>query len=290
MVPVIFFSPLIRASRRNDSQPFNTIPADASRAHIPPDMPAINRKLFWLAFWVIGFAVFMTGLLLYFKYQSVFTGLQRDRVMMVAGEIDDIAEKSLSLGQDFWEISTLQDVIERRRDADRIFLGIEVAGSDGKIAYATDLARIGSSLPAEWLAVFARHPRASSLSPSPDEAVVASTIRNSFEQVAGYAVIRYSRQPEQQAMHIFTRRLLFTCAVLFAVFSLLLYATLIWLWRRADRELVRAADALFEPDMEAAGWPHSQALAADVRDVRAQIDAARAQLARVSPEAMEATP
>jgi len=91
-------------------------------------------------------------------------------------------------------------------------------------------------------------------------------------------------------MHIFTRRLLFTCAVLFAVFSLLLYATLIWLWRRADRELVRAADALYEPDMEAAGWPHSQALAADVRDVRAQIDAARAQLARVSPEAMEATP
>ena len=91
-------------------------------------MPAIHRKLFWLAFWVIGFAVFMTGLLLFFTYQSVFTGLQRDRVMLVAGEIDDIAEKSLSLGQDFWEIATLQDVIERRREADRIFTGIDVAG------------------------------------------------------------------------------------------------------------------------------------------------------------------
>ncbi len=78
-------------------------------------MHALTRKLFWLAFWVIGFAVFMTGLLLYFKYQSVFTGLQRERVLMVAKEIDSIAEKNLSLGQDFWDMGALQDVIERRR-------------------------------------------------------------------------------------------------------------------------------------------------------------------------------
>ncbi|MEP7156885.1 MAG: hypothetical protein ABI905_13990 [Betaproteobacteria bacterium] len=251
------------------------------------NMPAINRKLFWLAFWVIGFAVFMTGLLLYFKYQSVFTGLQRDRVLMVAGEIDDIAEKSLSLGQDFWEISTLQEVIERRRNADRIFLGIEVAGSDGKIAYATDLARIGSALPPEWLAVFARSSRFSSLSPSPSEAVVASTIRNSFAQGAGYAVIRYSRQPEQEAMLVFTRRLLLICVTVFAVFTMLLYVTLAWLWARTDRELVRAADALFG-EVDTLSQPHSHALAADVAEIRKQIAAAQKQLAIASPEAMEA--
>jgi transposase len=91
---------------------------------------SLTRKLFWLAFWVIGFAVSMSGLLLYFKYQSVFTGLQRDRVLMVATEIDSIAEKNLSLGQDFWELATLQDVIERRRQADKMFTGIDVAGKD----------------------------------------------------------------------------------------------------------------------------------------------------------------
>lgn len=246
-------------------------------------MPAINRKLFWLAFWVIGFAVFMTGLLLYFKYQSVFTGLQRDRVLLVAGEIDDIAEKNLSLGQDFWEISTLQDVIERRRDADPLFLGIEVVGKDGKIAYATDLARIGSSLPPDWLLVFSRQPRFSSLQPAEDEAVVASNIRNSYEQVAGYAVIRYSRKAEQQAMNLFTRRLLFTCVAIFAVFTLLLYATLARLWRRTDRELVRAADALFEGDLDQSGRPHSHALAFDVAEIKKQIGAAEAQLAIVHP-------
>jgi hypothetical protein len=242
-------------------------------------MHAVNRKLFWLAFWVIGFAVFMTGLLLYFKYQSVFTGLQRDRVILVAGEIDDIAEKSLSLGQDFWEIATLQEVIERRREADPIFLGIEVAGQDGKIAYATDLARIGSSLPPEWLTVFGRQTKFSNLSPSPNEAVVASVIRNSFEQAAGYAVIRYNRQLEQQAMSTFTQRLVLTCIGLFALFTALLYATLAWLWRRTDRELVLAADALFDADQ-----PHSHALVADVAAVKAKIAAAQKQLGTISPQ------
>lgn len=246
-------------------------------------MPAVNRKLFWLAFWVIGFAVFMTGLLLYFKYQSVFAGLQRDRVMLVAGEIDDIAEKSLSLGQDFWEIATLQEVIERRREADPIFLGIEVAGKDGKIAYATDLARIGSSVPAEWLPIFARQSKFSSLSPSPEEAVVASVIRNSFEQPAGYAVIRYNRLLEKQAMATFTKRLVITCVALFALFTLLLYATLTWLWRRTDREMVLAADALFDPSADATRELHSHALATNVTAVKEQFDAARRQLELVAP-------
>ena len=247
-------------------------------------MPAIHRKLFWLAFWVIGFAVFMTGLLLFFKYQSVFTGLQRDRVMLVAGEIDDIAEKSLSLGQDFWEIATLQDVIERRREADRIFTGIDVAGKDGKIAYSTDLARIGYSLPAEWMAAFARQPRFSNLSPSVDEAVVASTIRNSFAQPAGYAVIRYSRQREHEAMRAFTSRLAFTCAGVFVAFTLLLYAMLTWRWRRADRELSRAASALLGVSPSAGETLHSHALAADVAAINAQLNTAGRELAAIDPE------
>jgi hypothetical protein len=238
------------------------------------DLPAVNRKLFWLALWVTGFAVFMTGLLLYFKYQSVFTSLQGARVMMVADEIDAIAEKNLSLGQDFWEIATLQEVIERRREADPIFLGIDVAGKDGKIAYATDLARVGSSLPADWLVAFARDPRVNKLAPSADEAVVAATIRNSFDQVAGYAVVRFTRQPERDAMRAFTQRLLVTCAALFVLFTLILFATLRWLWQRTDTALAAAANAIDLGQPLAA--PH--ALSLEVAAIESQLAAARQQL------------
>ncbi len=237
-------------------------------------MPSNQKKLFWLAFWVAGFAIFMTGLLLYFKYQSVFTGLQRERMLLVAGEIDDIAEKNLTLGQDFWEIATLQDVIERRRSADPLLLGIEVAGRDGRIAYATDLSRMGSNLPADWLQAFAATAKVSRLSPSPDEAVVAATIRNSFDQVAGYAVVRYSRQPEHAAMRTFTSRLLLTGAALFGLFTLLLFATLRWLWQRTDHALTAAA--AMPDDGRTARLP--PLLAREMAAVESQLESAQQQL------------
>ena len=229
---------------------------------------ALTRKLFWLAFWVIGFAVAMSGLLLYFKYQAVFTGLQRDRVLMVATEIDAIAEKNLSLGQDFWELATLQDVIERRRQADAMFTGIDVAGKDGKIAYATDMARIGSPLPAGWVEVFTRNPKLNSLSLSPEEALVVSSIRNSFGQPAGYAVIRYSRAPEREAMATFTRKLVANCLIVFAVFALGLFAILVWIERGFERALSTAAVAM-EPS---AGSADPHALSGELAAIKAQLD------------------
>lgn len=232
-------------------------------------MHALARKLFWLAFWVIGFAVFMTGLLLYFKYQSVFTGLQRDRVQMVAREIGTIAEKNLSLGQDFWELATLQDVIERRRQADRLFVGIDVAGKDGKIAYSTDLARVGSRLPPEWVEVFSRHPGLTRLSPTQDLAIVASGIRNGFGQHAGNAVIRYGRQLEHEAMSDFTRRLLVTCSIVFILFTLLLFAILVWFQRLVERMLSTAASTTM-----AAGGAGQHALAGELALIHAQAEEA----------------
>ncbi|QJR10450.1 hypothetical protein DSM104443_01514 [Usitatibacter rugosus] len=240
-----------------------------SPASTPP-VQALTRKLFWLAFWVIGFAVSMSGLLLYFKYQAVFTGLQRDRVLMVATEIDGIAEKNLSLGQDFWEIATLQDVIERRRKADQLFTGIDVAGKDGKIAYATDMAKIGSPLPPEWIEAFSRNPKLNSLSLSPEEALVVSGIRNSFGQPAGYAVIRYSRGPEREAMTAFTRKLVANCLIVFTVFGLGLFAILVWIERGFERALSTAAAAL-DPAATPAG---THALSGELALIQKRLDEA----------------
>lgn len=236
-------------------------------------MPVVNRKLFWLAFWVTGFAVVMTGLLLYIKYSNALTSLQRERVMLVAGEIDGIAEKNLSLGQDFWEIATLQEVIERRRTADPIFLSIEVAGKDGKIAYSTDLARIGSSLPPEWLPIFARQASTGSLSRSADEAVAASVIRNSYEQIAGFAVIRYDRHLEHRATRAIAKRLIVNCIGLIAVFTLLLYWALARIWDKAETQFLLASDALL-----ALGQTTPNSLAYEVNAIKIQVDAAKLQL------------
>ena len=233
-------------------------------------MNALPRKLFWLSFWVIGFAVFMTGLLLYFKYQSVFTSLQRERVLMVAHEIDSIAEKNLSLGQDFWDMGTLQDVIERRGKADQIFIGIDVAGKDGKIAYATDLSRMGSKLPSEWVDALTRNPNLTSLPPTPDQAVAVSSIRNGFNQQAGFAVIRYGRALEHEAMAAFARKLVANCLLVFVASTLGLFALLVWLERRMERAFAQAASAMGA----SAGSATPHPLAGELALIQAQFDEA----------------
>jgi hypothetical protein len=208
---------------------------------------ALPRRLFWLAFWVVGFAVGMTGLLLYFKYQAVFTGLQRDRILLVAREIGEIAERDLSLGQDFWGIETLPEVIERRRTAESFLQGIDVAGPDGRIAYASDLSRLGSSLPPGWMA---RLPRAAGyvdFAATGEVAVVATPIRNGFGQVAGYTVVRYGREPEHEAMAGFARELVIACGVPWAAFTALLFALLLALRGRVERVFDRAAGSLEGP-------------------------------------------
>ena len=186
-------------------------------------MTSLPRRLFWLAFWVVGFAVAMTGLLLYFKYQSVFTGLQRDRILLVAREIDEI---------------------ERRRTAETFLKAIDVAGPDGRIAYASDMARMGSSLPPEWMPLVTKPAPLAAFSPSRDEAVVSSPIRNGFGQVAGYTVVRYGRELEHEAMAKFTREIVFACGVSWAGFTLLLFALLMAMRRGIEGVFGRAADAV----------------------------------------------
>lgn len=242
-------------------------------------MSPLRSKLFWLSFWVIGFAVFMTGLLLHFKYQSVFTGLQRDRVVMVAQEITDITQKNLSLGQDFREIARLQDVIERRRETDPVMLAIEVAATDGKLLYATDRARLGTHLGSAWLAQFGNAKTFTALVASDDEALVATRINNSFEQLAGIVVIHYSRKSEHTAMRAFHQRLWPSCGGVFMAFTLLLYTVLVGLWRRTDAELACAAKFLGNAN-EVASAPGDlrPALKRELETIAAQLDAATAEL------------
>ena len=240
-------------------------------------MTSLPRRLFWLAFWVVGFAVAMTGLLLYFKYQSVFTGLQRDRILLVAREIDEIAERDLSLGQDFWSIDTLPEVIERRRTAESFLEGIDVAGPDGRIAYASDLSRMGSSLPAEWMPRLAKAGTHVHFSPTPDLSVVAAPIRNSFGQVAGYTVVRYGRALEHRAMAEFNREILVACAVSWAAFTLLLFAMLLALRRRLESAVGLAATAVD------GGAPVPAALAAELGPVTARFAEAERAFAPAAP-------
>lgn len=228
-------------------------------------MPPSLRRPFWLAFWVTGFTVAMTALLLAFKYESVTRTLAQDRVDLVAREIVAIAEKDLALGQNFRDIATLQEAIVRRAAAEPLFEGIDVSGADGRIAYATDRRRVGTQLPEEWRAALARGEQR--LEPARDSALVAAPIRNSFGQLTGHAVVRYGRGPEREALAQFVRRLVPAMLAVFAAATLILFALLVRLGKTTERDLDRAAAAL-------EGAPGDHPLSAELAPVQARFAAA----------------
>lgn len=207
-------------------------------------MAARPRGLFWLAFWVVSFAVGMTGLLLYFKYQAVFSGLQRDRVLLLARDIVAISERDLALGQDFRGMDTLPQVIRRRHRDQAWLLGIDVAAASGRIAYASDAARVGTSLPPAWLRRLPPGTHEVGFVADADLAVVARVVHNGFGQVAGFTVVRYGRQAEQRAMAGFARELLLACALPWLVSTALLWSLLHGLRRRLERIFGQAARSL----------------------------------------------
>ena len=251
-------------------------------------MDALSKKIFWLSFGVVGFAVFITCLLLYFKYQIVYVGLQRDRVLMVAAEIDQIAEVSLSLGQQFSEITALQGVLERRRKTDTLFLGIDVIGAEGQTVYSTDVERIGSVIPADWLGVFLGSTKVTYLNPTAGLAVVASPIRNSFDQLSGFALIRYDRRIEHEAMIDFSKRLLLVGLSVLLVFAALLFFILFKLNSYVERTLalatlqLAAIDARASPQSPAQARITTHALASEITVINACELTARHALASVT--------
>jgi len=235
----------------------------------------LSKKLAWLAIWVTGFAVVMTGLLLYFKYQGVITSLQRERVGVVLKDIDGIAETSLALGQGFTDIGALQEVIERRAKADAIIERIDVIADDGKVVYTSVMADIGS-----MSKVFADLPGGPKTGQSrwltrADHAVGSLPINNHYGVTVGHAVVRYSRAIEKQLVGEFVTRLVLTCAGVFLAAVVLLFLAL----RRIENS-TEAGIAAAETALTDAAGPEAEA--GIVREAQARLHATQAALDKLS--------
>lgn len=238
-------------------------------------MSVLSKKLAWLAIWVTGFAVVMTGLLLYFKYQGVLTSLQRERVGVVLKDIDGIAETSLALGQGFADIGALQEVIERRVKADSIIERIDILAADGKVVYTSVMADIGSTSK-----VFPDLPGGPKTSQArwltrTDHAVGTLPISNHYGVTVGHSVVRYSRATEKQLVGEFVTRLVITCGAVFLAAVVLLFLALRRIESSTEAGIAEAGTAL----TDAAG---SDAEAGIVREAQLRLHATRAALDKLA--------
>ena len=101
-------------------------------------MNPLYRKMFILSVSIAAFAVGMTYLLVLFKVQGTHRDLRHGRFELIAKEIDRIVERSMALGLNFSELSSLPQAMQRRQQADSAISRIDILDAQGKTIYSTE--------------------------------------------------------------------------------------------------------------------------------------------------------
>jgi hypothetical protein len=135
----------------------------------------------------------LTVTLNYLKFRRV-VRTQEDLVyLFVANDLASTIEDSMNLGLSLAALETTEQIIQRRRAAERNALGIGVFDSTGTLLFDTDRYRVGGKVPHDWAPPVANAPqwRADAAT----SYIVGATIINSFGQPAGGVVVRYDPRP-----------------------------------------------------------------------------------------------
>lgn len=150
------------------------------------------RPLLLLAMLLI-FSIGMASLLNYFKFESTIKKLQRDRIALIADEVQLAVERGNSLGVELATSTTIQAMLTRQLKSDVLVRRIDIFDDNGKTLFSTDQTRIARAAPSTWIAAAYRM-KTDKWSLAEESAFVTGIVlRNSFDLTIGSVAIRYER-------------------------------------------------------------------------------------------------
>lgn len=245
-----------------------------------------------IAVLVCLFAVGMSGLLNYFKYQSTVDRLIKDRLVVTGAGIENSIRSSLALGLQFSDIGTLPETMDRERSTDDLIRTVEVFDNDGQVLYSTDKLRAMRGVPKAWIQEAKGAEGDQWMVKSGINSAVGVPIKNSFGQVIGHVALRFDEAQLRESSLKVARDL---TAITFSIF--VASAVLAWLAVRAvmsrmSRDLDAVESSLGDSaDPGRLGWtplrgPFARPLARffdTARAAEAQIALLRSQLGRGGP-------
>jgi sensor histidine kinase regulating citrate/malate metabolism len=138
---------------------------------------------------VVLAASVLTVSLDYLKFRRVLRSQEDLVYLFLANDLASTIEDSMNLGLPLAALSTTQQMIQRRRVAERGAMGISVFDSTGVVLFDTDRFRVGGRMPGEW----SPHDPAVAewRADLPDAYLVGARITNNFGQPAGGVAVRY---------------------------------------------------------------------------------------------------
>ncbi len=153
----------------------------------------LSLKIVLMLQLVFGMALILTALLNYFKFEKAVTGVIASRFEVTVLGLQGDVENAMNLGLSLAELRDLQQLIEREERSDDQILAIEIADTSGAILFSTDQSRLNTSLPEDWVRTMTRAETGIWQETFDDNPVLGATLRNTFGQVAGGVMLRYSK-------------------------------------------------------------------------------------------------
>lgn len=241
---------------------------------------SLSAKIILVLQLVFAFALALTGLLNYFKYEKTVGNIISSRFVVVASGIQSDVENSLDLGLNLSDIRNLQQLIERETAADDQILAMEIFNDGGDILYATRAGEQGRKIPEEWLRTMRRSEKSIWLATTDDAYVVGATVRNSFKQISGGLTLQYSKRLLVDKTEAVRPPLLFAGAVALVLCSLVTAVGVRVVFQALFRDVRQAARRLAqllagEPPEAGGHTPLGQ----DVTAFITEVDRARQDLA-----------
>lgn len=175
---------------------------------------------------ILAFAVVVTNLLNYYKYQSTLRELVQSRFVVVGLDIKHAIEGSVNLGIPLPQTENTQEILNRVKEGDDQILSVEVfeiSGTEGRRIFGTDASGVGRVVPDDWVRA-AERDDATSWQFDEDEAFgVGIALINNFNKRIGGVVLRYSRAYQQGKIEAMFQNLSRAVLVVFAISCILAF-------------------------------------------------------------------
>ena len=233
---------------------------------------------------VVLSASMLTVALDYLKFRRVLRAQEDAVYLFVANDLANTIEDSMNLGLPLAALSTTEQLIQRRRSAERGTTGISVFDSNGVVLFDTDRFRIGAKLPDEW------SPRGAGVSEwradLPGAYLVGARITNNFGQTAGGVAVRYDTAGLDTKMNAILLEMMRAALWMLALVALIAVVVALLLTRRHRIWFLRATGQIEALAPGAAPYrdtpvPGSEAVMHSILASGRALDEAEEQLMRI---------
>ncbi|MEZ5584347.1 MAG: hypothetical protein R3F37_17775 [Candidatus Competibacteraceae bacterium] len=193
----------------------------------------------------VAFALALTVMLNYVKFERTFSRLLESRFAFVVLDLRTVIQTGLDLGLELSAMSNVQTILARVAERDDQILAIAVFDDRGHLTFNHgDLSLPGTTLPTDWLADTKQHETLDNYVGNPELGIVGMALVNNFGHRVGSVVLRYDDSFYGLALRHTLLELIHT-AVAILLITALVAVTWVWLlFHGINRSLARVQAAI----------------------------------------------